>query len=381
MTYQQRLERLVDVVQELSLARDLDAITELVRHAARELTDADGATFVMRDGDDCYYRDEEAISPLWKGQRFPMDTCISGWVMQHHQAAVIDDIYSDPRIPHDLYRSTFVKSLVMVPIRKREPIGAIGIYWASSHRSKPDDVHLLHALADSVSVALENVRIYDELERRVHERTQQLAEINLRLQAEIIERQLAEQEVRRLSLTDDLTGLYNRRGFFTLAEHELDIARRQNRPGALIFLDLDGLKRCNDTRGHAAGDRLLTAAADTLRAVFRRTDVLARLGGDEFIVLVTETKDGLDEVLSRLHDITAQVAQHHPALAFSIGVIPLSSSGSLDQLVAQADRAMYSDKLARRAAARSKRGSAIPTPPGSAEAARSPAQDTGVRLT
>src|SRR5262249_37052791 len=82
-------ERLVGVIKELSLARDLAAVMVIVRRAARELTGADGATFVLRDGNLCHYADEDAIGPLWKGQKFPMETCISGWAMMHGQPAVV----------------------------------------------------------------------------------------------------------------------------------------------------------------------------------------------------------------------------------------------------------------------------------------------------
>src|SRR5512134_2389917 len=126
--YLRGMERLIEVVQELSLARTLEGVMAIVRSAARELTGADGATFVLRDGDLCYYADEDAIAPLWKGRRFPMSSCISGWAMLHREPAVIPDIYADPRIPIDAYRPTFVKSRVMVPIRAEEPIGAIGNY-------------------------------------------------------------------------------------------------------------------------------------------------------------------------------------------------------------------------------------------------------------
>ena len=126
--YISALERLVAVSQELSHARDLNTVMSIVREAARELTGADGATFVLRDGDKCYYAEENAISPLWKGQRFPMSICISGWVMMNAQSAVIEDIYADARIPVAAYRPTFVKSLAMVPIRTNNPIGAIGNY-------------------------------------------------------------------------------------------------------------------------------------------------------------------------------------------------------------------------------------------------------------
>src|SRR5580658_325552 len=91
--YVHAMERLVSVVQELSLARSMGDITVIVRHAARDLTGADGATFVLRDNGFCHYVDEEAIAPLWKGKRFPMEICISGWVMLNCEPAVIEDIY------------------------------------------------------------------------------------------------------------------------------------------------------------------------------------------------------------------------------------------------------------------------------------------------
>lgn len=91
------MEQLVGVIQELSGARTLLRVQELVRTAARQLTGADGATFVLRDGDLCFYADEDAIEPLWKGQRFPLSTCISGWTMLHSKPAVIEDIYADAR--------------------------------------------------------------------------------------------------------------------------------------------------------------------------------------------------------------------------------------------------------------------------------------------
>lgn len=81
------MERLLRAVQELSLARSLGEIQRIVRHSARELTGCDGATFVLRENDKCYYADEEAIAPLWKGNRFPLDACISGWAMLHRDAA------------------------------------------------------------------------------------------------------------------------------------------------------------------------------------------------------------------------------------------------------------------------------------------------------
>jgi two-component system CheB/CheR fusion protein len=155
--------RLLRVVHELSFARDLETITTTARAAARDLTGADGVTFVIREPGWCYYADEDAIAPLWKGKRFPLDRCISGWVMTHDLPAVIPDIYADSRVPHEAYRSTFVRSLAMVPVRAPEPIAAIGAYWADTHHATDDEVGALILLADSAALALTNVQLYNEL--------------------------------------------------------------------------------------------------------------------------------------------------------------------------------------------------------------------------
>lgn len=169
------IAELMGAIQRLSLARTLREIQEIVRSCARQLTGADGATFVLLDGSHCYYADEDAISPLWKGQRFPTSQCVSGWVMHHKQPVAIEDIYSDPRVPHDAYRPTFVRSLAMVPIRQLEPLGAIGNYWAQPHKPTREELQLLQALADSTAVAVENVRIYEELEEARLETLRRLA--------------------------------------------------------------------------------------------------------------------------------------------------------------------------------------------------------------
>jgi hypothetical protein len=176
--YVQAMEHLVTVVQELSLARNLEGIMAIVRQAARKLTGADGATFILRDNGCCYYADEDAIAPLWKGKRFPLERCISGWAMLNRQPAIIRDIYDDPRIPAEAYRPTFVKSLAMVPIRSLDPVGAIGTYWAAHRMPRPEEVKILQALANSTSVAMENVQLYSGLEQKVAERTARLQTLN-----------------------------------------------------------------------------------------------------------------------------------------------------------------------------------------------------------
>lgn len=166
---------LVASIQRLSLTRSVADIQAIVRTAARNLTGSDGATFVLREADCCLYADEDAIAPLWKGMRFPMTACISGWVMRHGRHLTIPDIYVDDRVPHGAYRPTFVRSLAMVPIRRLDPVGAIGIYWAAPHDPSDREVALLQALADTTAVAMENVRVMCELEAARLESLQRLA--------------------------------------------------------------------------------------------------------------------------------------------------------------------------------------------------------------
>ena len=147
-------DHLADAVQALAAGRELSQVMRIVRQSARELTAADGVTFVLRDGDRCYYAEENAIAPLWKGKRFPMSECISGWVMLNAQPVAIADIYDDPRVSHAAYRPTFVKSLAMTPVRDVDPIAAIGAYWARRHEATEMEMRVLKVLADASALAL-----------------------------------------------------------------------------------------------------------------------------------------------------------------------------------------------------------------------------------
>ncbi|MBW4474165.1 MAG: diguanylate cyclase [Stenomitos rutilans HA7619-LM2] len=346
------LKRLVVAVQELSPARDLQTIMTIVKSVARELTHADGASFVLRDQNQCFYADEDAIAPLWKGRRFPMHVCISGWTMNHRQPCVIADVYGDERIPFTAYQPTFVKSLAMVPIRTLDPIGAIGVYWAERRQPIPEEVELLQALADATALALENVQVYAELEQRVLDRTAALEFATVRLQVEILERRSAEAVVQKLSITDELTGLHNRRGFLLMAEQQLKLAHRMNTSVCLLFIDLDGLKLVNDQYGHESGDRLLTAAGQVLQQTFRESDIVARLGGDEFAVFVpgcTKTNQGLERLQAKIEQFN-QGCEGSYQLSMSIGVAmcQVDKETTLEQMMSQADTLMYTHKRSKR---------------------------------
>lgn len=161
---------LTHTVSALSTASDLDAITGIMTEAVRQLTGADGATFVLREDGRCFYVDENAIGPLWKGSRFPMTACISGWAMLNSETAIVPDIFTDDRIPIDAYKPTFVRSLAMAPIGRATPVGALGAYWGQTHVPVAKVVRKLEILANSAAVALENLELRGAVARRQAER-------------------------------------------------------------------------------------------------------------------------------------------------------------------------------------------------------------------
>jgi len=167
---------------------------------------------------------------------------------------------------------------------------------------------------------------------------------------DVSERKRMEDEVRELAIHDQLTGLYNRRGFFTVAEH---MAREAERTGArlhLVFIDCDGLKTLNDTLGHEEGDRALVNAATLLRDTFRESDVIARMGGDEFVVCFSEQDDAMaDTVLSRFGSAVRKgrdAAGDEPWVDLSWGwaAYDPAAGETIDDALSRADERMYEHK-------------------------------------
>jgi diguanylate cyclase (GGDEF)-like protein/PAS domain S-box-containing protein len=167
---------------------------------------------------------------------------------------------------------------------------------------------------------------------------------------DITERKRTEEELKALTLRDELTGLYNRRGFLNLAEQQLKIADRMKQELLLIFFDLDGMKRINDTYGHQEGDQALTQAAQILKETFRESDIVGRYGGDEFAVLVLESDESKGALITkRLREITSRhnlQANRLYALGLSFGMARFDpyKPSTLDELIRQADQEMYRNK-------------------------------------
>jgi L-methionine (R)-S-oxide reductase len=143
----------------LEAAASPEEIVSTLRRTTREIVGSDGIAVVLREGDTVFYAAEDAIEPLWRGRRFPLAACISGWCILNGQTAVVPDIESDPRVPMPAYRITSMRSLVMVPIGAPDPVAALGAYWCAS--VIPDDATVcrLEALAQHAAAAFARVQI------------------------------------------------------------------------------------------------------------------------------------------------------------------------------------------------------------------------------
>jgi len=167
---------------------------------------------------------------------------------------------------------------------------------------------------------------------------------------DITDQKTMEEYLRSLAVTDDLTGLYNRRGFSLAAEQELKHAFRRKEELTLLFFDIDNLKMINDTFGHIEGDKVIKSAAMALRSIFRESDIVARWGGDEFVVLALDVPNGrvplllerLDKGLKQYNELNADSY----ALLFSMGIANYDSGKpfNLSEMVRIADKMMYKDK-------------------------------------
>jgi len=198
------------------------------------------------------------------------------------------------------------------------------------------DIRLLEVFLSKISVGFINASLYEELEIRVAQRTEALAQAN--------------RELERLAATDPLTGCYNRRYFFDSGERELVRAKRYNTSTSILMMDIDRFKKINDTYGHAVGDEILKGFVKICKGILRSHDVLGRIGGEEFAVLLPHT--GADEALIAAERLRLSVEQNRIAnnngginLTVSIGVACVKEeSGTVECILKKADHALYEAK-------------------------------------
>jgi diguanylate cyclase (GGDEF)-like protein/PAS domain S-box-containing protein len=246
------------------------------------------------------------------------------------------------------------------------PSGTLGtcVYALGNHqwdiprlRTLLEDILPRSSRFDSFEVAHDFERLGRKVmllnARRIHHHEIGQQTILLAIE-DVTERKRMEERLLAVSVTDELTGLYNRRGLFALADKVLKLAKRQGKGVFLLYVDLDGLKVINDALGHEEGDRALVDTANMLRSNYRESDIIARIGGDEFVVIpVGTTGDSTEAILSRLQEAVAvHRSENHRRyeLSLSAGVAyhAPEAPGSVGELLVQGDKSMYEQKRDKR---------------------------------
>jgi diguanylate cyclase (GGDEF)-like protein len=246
-----------------------------------------------------------------KGLTIPHGRSLHWTVVESQEALYVPDMHADPRVFH---HQDDVRSGIYAPLMVRgRVIGVLSAHRAAADAFNPEDLQVLTVVSRYLAGAIEVARLYDEL--------------------------------RNLASTDELTRLPNRRSILDRFSAELSRALRDAQPLSVAILDLDDLKRINDTLGHQIGDAVLIHVADVLRRRIRVHDVAGRLAGDEFILLFPNTdREQAETILRRLEriDATGSGAEGDRAMTLSWGVATWPDDGAaVDALMAAADRALY----------------------------------------
>lgn len=255
---------LVGALERLAQADSSERVVETIRQLSRRLVGSDGIAIVLRDGDNCHYVEEDAVGPLWKGGKFPMTSCISGWAMMNRQHAVIPDIYKDERIPHDLYRGTFVRSLVMVPIREHDPVGAIGAYWAQPYEPTIDEVETLISLARASAGAMERLHLIKALSKALEQTELARDELRHRVKNAFV----SAQAIGRLSMPPEYAGPFSTRIAALARAHDM-LDQRVARDsvislGALLKTELESYVLSSQDRLEIEGPQVQLASDEAV---------------------------------------------------------------------------------------------------------------------
>jgi diguanylate cyclase (GGDEF)-like protein len=325
----------------------LDRAGEIVCAAAMDLLSADGASVLLSDGCGRYPRYSTA-KPGHDSGAGALELSAGGWALCHRCPVIVPDVAQDPRTPGEVYGPMQTESLVAVPIGgdlPSAPFGAIESHWLGTHAASQEEVQLLQLLAGLTALGLRGLMLRNRLEVCTRLRTTDQEAMSRRLLKGACERRQAEETAHRLALTDELTGLYNRRGLFELGVPLLRAGRSCGCPVYVLYADIDGLKVINDTHGHEAGDRLIQNAARSLQGALRAQDLLSRVGGDEFCAVLAGSQGDGSVFLERLARLaTSDPASGIPSLSFGLARDDGQPSTDMRSLIQRADHVMYALK-------------------------------------
>jgi diguanylate cyclase (GGDEF)-like protein len=321
-THARQLDQLVEVQTVIATSEGgLDSTLKLAAESALSLTNAEGACIELLDGDEVVLRGAAGVCTEFLGLRLKADETITGECFRTGEVLACTDSEEDARVDRDACRRVGARSLIVVPLFYGDlsvPVlvgdvkGVLIVYSSAVDAFRDDEIQILSLLASMIGAALGQSALMERLTSQ--------------------------------AVTDELTGLPNRRAWYDQLDRALAGAQRNGQPLGIVILDLDGFKEINDLRGHAAGDALLKTVTDCWTRVMRTTDLLGRIGGDEFGVIVEGTdKAGALEVIARL-DLA--IADHHHA---SVGLALWDGKEDATALIARADDDMYEFKRARSA--------------------------------
>ncbi|MEA2079988.1 MAG: GGDEF domain-containing protein [Pseudomonadota bacterium] len=344
------LRRLLALARDLLQAPDPRSVLELTGPAIQELLLADGALLLLALGE------QEHVTEFDRSG--VMQTVHEGTALYRHARQAIDnqtpillpDVATDPTLPDGGLCAGGTVSLLAFPFPPIKPVGALAVFWY--HRGRPHQlaspISILRYIGELTAAALGNVGYRQMIEGRIAARTEEMSESAQKHAKELHRRDQVEEELHRISVTDVMTGMFNRRGFFLNAERSFKVARRQEIPSALIYADLDELKAVNDELGHDAGDRLIQDAGRILQASFRDSDVVARFGGDEFAAFTLDAAQS-EAILARIQSNIETFCQRSSPpyrISLCIGIVQCdpSSDLTLSDYLSLADKQMYERK-------------------------------------
>jgi len=309
-------------------------------------------TALADDMADCYAAIHSIVGELMEAKNFYIATYNPDTAMMTFEYHVDEYDECPPPLPLDSGLTAYV-------IRTGEPY----FYSVDKEAIRRDKVQLIgHQSIDWIGVPLKIgtrvhgamvIQSYNETVRFT-EREKNLLQFVAQHIAIAIERKRIEAQLKALSLYDELTHLYNRRGFLTVGAQQIKIAFRNAKEMLLFFFDLDNMKTINDKYGHPAGDTALRATASVLKTVFRDADIIARLGGDEFVVLAVGSDQSQAESLKKRITNGFSTFNHTHEVPFpievSVGIATYypEKTMSIDDLLAHADELMYEEKKKRK---------------------------------
>ena len=325
-----RFASMSELTQSITQIQNYETLLQMILDKSAELLKAEQGSLMMLDQetDALLLEAKKGIHQERQGKiRIPRGEGIAGKVAEHGQPFLVKNLENDPRINQKNRQHYKTRSFVSVPLKIAERV--IGVINLSDKTTgevfDEEDLKLIQSFASHAAIVMERNEFYNKSE-----------------------------ELKKLTITDSLTGLLNRRYLQERLKDELARSERYSHPMSLLMLDLDGFKDCNDTHGHLFGDKMLKDVADTLQNAVRSMDILARYGGDEFIVILPETRETVAiDIAERLRTSLLKVPRRVPEaaapepceLTASIGIACYPEHGdAVELLLGNVDKALYRAK-------------------------------------